>query len=316
MSRTSNSVGNIQGFFPWLSENTSFFIMRLRGLKNSEAGMDAILNEIDEYAQRYQAATGRSLADARILEIGYGARPNRLLAMISLGYNANGIDLDKPILRFGIGDFISSFRSNGIKRALKSFIRSLVFDRNERRALDRSLRKRGSKLICDETRFLVGDASTFAFQADSLDFIYSEDVFEHIPPTAVNELSRNLSHALSLDGLALISPSIYTGIGGGHLVEWYPHTLNGKKQRQTEPWEHLRKRRLVADCYLNELRVHEFENIFKVYFDLVNVVSRDAGLGASYLTSEIRSELSEFSEAELLSDKWLFALRKKAAVEA
>lgn len=316
MSGSSNSVGNIKGFFPWLSENATFFLMRLKGLKNSEASMDAILNEVDEYAQSYHAATGRNLLDARILEIGYGARPNRLLAMISLGYNAKGIDLDRPILKFGIREFLSSFKSNGIKRALKSFVRGMVFDGNERRALDRALKRRGSKLICNETRFLVGDASLFEFPAASVDFIYSEDVFEHIPPTSVNALSKNLSHALSMDGLAHISPSIYAGIGGGHLVDWYPHTLGSNKQRETEPWEHLRKRRLVADCYLNELRVHDFENIFKEYFDIVGVVSRDAGRGTSYLTPEIRNELSEFSEAELLSDKWTFALRKKTVIKA
>lgn len=310
MSGASNSVGNIRGILPWINENVTFFFMRLRGLKSSESGMFAILREIDDYSKTYYEKTGQNLFHARILEIGYGARPNRLLAMISLGYNARGIDLDKPIIKFGFREFLESFEKNGFKRALKSFVRCLIFDGSERRALDRVLKKRGVRLLYDEARFLVGDASTFEFQVSSIDFIYSEDVFEHIPPASVSALSKNLSHALSITGLALISPSIYSGIGGGHLVEWYPHTLDSDKQRTTEPWEHLRKRRLVADCYLNELRVCDFEKIFREYFVVKEIVSRDAELGINYLTSEIRNELSEFSEAELLSGKWTFELRK------
>lgn len=311
MSKSSNSVGNIRGIFPWLFENFMFFKMRLVGLKNSEAGMNALLTEIDGYARRYSEMTGHKLADANVLEIGYGARPNRLIAMISLGYKAKGIDLDRPILSFGISELFKTYKSNGIKRALKSLVRSLLFDGHERRSLDRTLRKRGAMLKIDKTRFLVGDASTFTFPASSIDFLYSEDVFEHIPPPLVHALCKNLSSALSANGLALVTPAIYSGIGGGHLVEWYPHTLDTEGHRQSEPWEHLRKRRFVADCYLNELRVGEFEKIFSDYFDVVDVINCNAGHGRGFLTQEIREELSQYSDDELLSDKWTFVLRKK-----
>jgi hypothetical protein len=34
--KISNSAGNIRGLFPWFTENTTFFLMRLEGLKNKE----------------------------------------------------------------------------------------------------------------------------------------------------------------------------------------------------------------------------------------------------------------------------------------
>jgi hypothetical protein len=311
--KISNSVGNIRGLFPWFAENVSFLLMRLKGLKSKETELACLLKEIDVYAEHYNAITGRNLADANILEIGYGARPNRLLALISLGYDVKGIDLDKPILKPSIAEYLKNYQKNGFKRVFKSLARSLLFDSHERAALDRVLQGRGARLNLDESRFLVGDASTFKFHANSIDFIYSEDVFEHISPDAIHALCKNLNEAMSFDGLALISPSIYSGIAGGHLVEWYPHTLKKNSERQSEPWEHLRKRRFVADCYLNELRVSDFESIFMEYFQLIDVINRNSGLGREYLTKEIKDELSQFSEKELLSNKWTFVLRKKCA---
>lgn len=311
-TKRSNSVGNIGGLFPWFKENLSFFFMRLKGLRNKERELFDLLKEIDGYANSYKLITGRKLTEASILEIGYGARPNRLIALNSLGYAARGIDLDKPILKGSLAEFVQVYRKNGIKRFFKSLIRHVLFDNHERRLLDRVLQRRGGKLNIDESKFLVGDASIFKFPPGSIDFIYSEDVFEHIPPDAIHAVCRNLSNAISTDGLALISPAVHTGIAGGHLVEWYAHTLYSNIERDSEPWEHLRKRQYHADCYLNELRVHDFEEIFKNYFDIVEVLSIDPGLGKEYLTNQIREELTAYSEAELLSNKWTFVLRKKS----
>jgi len=307
----SNSVGHIRGLVPWFLENASFLLLRLKGLKSKKPELEALLKEIDVYAARYKAITGRNLSDAKVLEIGYGARPNRMLALISLGYDVKGIDLDKPILKLNLSEYLKVYKKNGFKRVIKSLARGLLFDSHERAALDKVLQGRGCKLDFDESRFLVGDASTFKFQLNSIDFIYSEDVFEHIPPDAIRALCKNLSDAMSFDGLALISPAIYSGISGGHLVEWYPHTLNKDSARQSEPWEHLRKRRYVADCYLNELRVSDFEAIFKEYFQLIDIFNQDVELGKKYLTKDIKDELYYFSEEELLSNKWTFVLRKK-----
>jgi hypothetical protein len=307
----SNSVGNIGSLYYWLKENLTFFFMRVNGLKNKNSQFTSLLNEIDSYTNRYKLATGLNLKEATILEIGYGARPNRLIALNSLGYAASGIDLDRPILKGTLAEFVQVYKRNGWKRFFKSLVRHALFDKHERRSLGRILKSRGCKLKLDESKFLVGDACIFEFPPESVDFIYSEDVFEHIPLDAIHTLSRNLSHALSPNGLALISPAVYTGIAGGHLVEWYPHTLESTMARDSEPWEHLRKRRYRADCYLNELLVQDYEDIFKKYFDIIEVLSIDSGLGKQHLTNEIKKELSAYSEAELLSHKWTFVLRKK-----
>jgi len=307
----TNSVGYINEIFPWLKENFTFFSMRVKGLKNKEVELAGILKEIDYYKNKYELTTGKKFQNASILEVGYGARPNRLIALMSLGYDVRGIDLDKPILNGGFKDFLMVYQKNGFKRTFKSFIRFTLFDKHERNALNRVLQSVDARLRIDEKRFLVGDASFFELTAESIDFIYSEDVFEHIPTESIRSLCKNLGQSLSPNGLALISPAIFSGIAGGHLVEWYPHTLDLDMSRNTEPWEHLRKRRYHADCYLNELRVKDFTEILKEYFELVEVLNIDSGLGKSFLTSEIRKELKSFDEDELLSHKWTFVCRKK-----
>lgn len=310
-ARASNSVGHLAGWGPWLRESAALFGMRLQGLKQRDLPFTELFDEIAEYRARYAELAGAPFEAARIVEIGYGARPNRLLALISMGCDARGIDLDRPILRGSPAEFLEIHRRNGPRRAFKSFVRHVLFDRHERNALRRALQVRGRRLAVVPERFLVGDAGDARFEPGSVDLVYSEDVFEHIPPESLHRLCRSLAEALSPRGIALISPAIHTGIAGGHLVEWYPHTLALPMQRRTEAWEHLRRRRTHADCYLNELRVHEFEALFREYFDVVRVVNRDPGMGREHLTPAVRDELGAYSEDELLSHKWTFVLRRK-----
>lgn len=311
MSRATNSVGQIGSSLEWTRENLQFLRMRLAGLRSKEAALDTVLLELDGYRALYERTTGRRFRDARIFEIGYGARPLRLMALISLGHDARGIDLDAPMLQRSASDLWRVLRTNGPARFLKSSVRSLVFDAHERRTLARVLARRGAALRIERDRFLVGDVATASLPAGSVDFLYSEDVFEHIPRESLPAVCEGIARALAPGGVAVISPAVFTGISGGHLVEWYPHTFDKEVDRRSEAWEHLRKRRFVADCFLNELRVDEFRQLFERHFSVDAVDSLDAGRGRQFLTPEIRAELSAYDETELLADKWRFVLRKR-----
>ena len=62
-------------------------------------------------------------------------------------------------------------------------------------------------------------------------------------------LIPRMSSWLRPGGIALIRPSLYTGITRGHLAEWYLPELDMK--RRSEPWDHLRKRQCPPNTYLN-----------------------------------------------------------------
>ena len=310
VSPQSNSVGALKRPRDWIVENVRFLLMCIHALGNKRAEIDGYFKDMARYDKLSRQHCSRPLSEASMLEIGYGARPIRLMICSSLGLNVFGIDLDRPTLRiFSPTTYLDIWRRNGSRRMLKSLTRGLLFDWHERSELNRALAERGTCLRIDEKVFCVGNAAEYAFAPMSIDFVYSEDVFEHIASRDIDAICRNIQRALTPTGIAVISPCLFTGICGGHLTEWYPGVVTKPMKRVSEPWEHLRKRRFNADCYLNEMSVKEYLEIFERYFHVLDVINESPGLGESYLTDEIRSELPRFDPSELTSDKWTFVLR-------
>ena len=79
---------------------------------------------------------------------------------------------------------------------------------------------RGLSPRLDASRLMVSDVGEVEHEAGSLDLIFSEDVFEHIPGDAGAVTERIAGGAPG--GMALIRPNVFTGITGGHVVEWNP----------------------------------------------------------------------------------------------
>jgi hypothetical protein len=312
MSPRSNSSLTDAGLLQKCREAVTFIRWRLNDPK-SPLDFNWIFDCIDGYRSGYEQFTRRPFANARTLEIGYGARPLRLIALISMGIDARGIDLDTPMLRLSPVQLGRVIFKNGSERALKTACRSILFDGRERVLLRMSLRQRGFEMRIDPNRFLVGDAAEFDFGSEPLDLIYSEDAFEHFPPAALEKLMARLAQNLSPQGLAFVTPNIFTGITGGHLPEWYSHRLPEDFDRKSEPWEHLRKRRYAANTYLNGLPRCAYRELFGRYFDILEERVVAPELGRRWLTAEVKAELSQWDEEELFSNKVQFVLRPKTA---
>ena len=189
-------------------------------------------------------------------------------------------------------------------------LRFALFDWKERRNLDKSLRKLGMELKIEPHRLIVADAAELDIPAHSLDFIYSEDVFEHIPVETLRLLVAKMARWLKPSGVALIRPNVFTGIVGGHLAEWFPNIVSDHdRRRRSEPWEHLRKRRFRPNTYLNELSRASYRELFGARFEILEERVRSFELGREYLTPEVAKELSRWPEEELFSNQTLFILR-------
>lgn len=314
--KTNSSVKDL-GICDRGREWAQFFLMRLRGL----AGRDDfgwLWENIDEYERSLFHFTGKHLKTATVLEVGYGARPYRLLALLSMGVAARGVDLDAPILRGRLEEFSLVYENNGFERCLKSFIRFFCFDWKQRSDLRRAFRGRGFELMIPERvgqELIVEDASSAVMNEriapNSLDLVFSEDVFEHIPSATLPLLVANLARWIKPDGVALIRPNIFTGITGGHLVEWYAHKVGESTPRKSEPWEHLRKKRHRANTFLNELGLSEYRMLFSEHFEILEEKITHPDLGRQYLTEEIRRDLRSFADQELFSNQILFTMRPK-----
>jgi hypothetical protein len=265
----------------------------------------------DQYAQKF---LGRPLTGCKAIEIGYGARPNRLIWFFGQGVDITGIDLDQPILRGTPAEFLGVLRRNGWERAIKTVARWFINERRLRRALLAELSRQRNKTVELPPQCLaVGDAANqdFWFQHRGANYIFSEDVFEHIPPGSLERILPIMAASMDPDGVVFVKPMVYTGICGGHHLEWYPHTLNQPMDRRTEPWEHLRKDRHPANTYLNKLSRADYRILFSKDFDILEETCVRPHLGSQFMTPEIRQELSQYADEELFSNAVIFLLRPR-----
>jgi hypothetical protein len=288
------------------------FRLRFAGLFDRSAS-NHLLDDIREYSVLPEQYGGIELRRAKALEIGFGARPHRLFALSSIGVDIQGVDLDVPMVRGLPRELLQMYRQSGAERVMKSLIRFYLFDLWERRQLASALAKIGVSFKIDTRRLRVCDAVSLDLEDASLDFIVSEDVFEHIPFEGLCELVPKMAHWLRPNGLALIRPCIFTGISGGHLSEWFPAVAdNLTLPRRSEPWEHLRHKRFKPNTFLNGASRHDYRQLFVRHFDILEERVKLPWLGRSFFTPDVAHELSpHFPEDELFSNQVLFILRPR-----
>ena len=263
-----------------------------------------------EYGELLRTYSGIGLDEADVFEIGYGARPYRLLALQGVARRAAGVDAETPIVDGSIGEWRESLRRDGAERFAKSFVRHILFDRTERRRLERELNRRGVHTRLDRDGLLVADAAEVQLPERSLDLIVSEDVFEHIPASSLARICGAMTRWLRPTGLALIRPNVFTGITGGHHLDWNRRSFTvAAHSRRTPPWGHLRGLVPEADSFLNHLSRADYRELFSEHFELVEERVALPDLGREYLTGETAGDLSGWTEDELFSNQVLFVLR-------
>jgi SAM-dependent methyltransferase len=271
------------------------------------------LRWFDEYRALLQQHGGIEISSASAIEFGYGARPDRMLALLALGVDVYGIDRDTPVGHGGLRTLPRVARENGLTRATKSLAREALAGRSHRSAVSTAVAERGGRVSWPGSRFIVGDLVDPALPDRinrRFDFAFSEDVLEHVPAAGLPTLMSNLNKLLRPGGLALLRPNVFTGITGGHLTEWFPDKVDDNKQKRSEPWEHLRKRRFVANTHLNEVTRRDYRSLFREQFEILSEEAEDADLGRSFLTPEVRAELHAFHDDELFSNRVLWVLRR------
>ena len=275
--------------------------------------LEGLFDEIEEYDSLLQALSGVRLDEAVVFEIGFGARPHRQIALQSMGIDVRGVDVEAPVVPGRPSQFVSMLRRNGVERATKSIVRHALFDRGEQRALERALRQRGLARRLDPARLIVADARVVDVEPGSLDLVISEDVFEHLQRDALEQVVASMARWLRPTGIALIRPNVFTGITGGHLIEWSRRALRQPPpERQSEPWEHLRQRRFEPNTYLNELTRADYRTLLGAHFEIVEERVTQPDLGREHLDARARAELADWPEDELFSNQTLFVLRPRA----
>ncbi|UPJ78938.1 class I SAM-dependent methyltransferase [Bradyrhizobium sp. 183] len=323
MGQTNSSSNQVSSYEKLLYQLQLLSMLARRRKNVSFEWLETTYAEYNGYARQF---IGRDLRDCKVLEIGFGARPFRFLSLAARGIDIFGVDLDAPFLEASAAELITIYRSNGLQRALKSLARWLLIQQRENAALVKlcsSISKGRWNSFSElqktfRSRLMVADASDDDFwraAATKFDFVFSEDVFEHIPPPSLDRLLALMAANLSDHGIILTRPNVFTGITGGHLIEWYAYRVSDQSSRRSEPWEHLRKNRFPADTYLNGLSLAAYRELFSKHFDIALERTMQADLGREHLTQSIREELNNYKDEELFSNNVLFVLKKKIAAE-
>ena len=283
--------------------------------RRTKPDVDDLERTLDEYTRLIEHHMNAQLANCRVLEIGHGQRPLRLAALSLQGVDITGVDLE--CLTFGLEDLLTSYRANGFLRALKSAVRYVLFDNayyGHFRAhfSPETTQKELNARIKAATS--TADATDQTFWSDNpgpYDFIYSEDVLEHIPREKLPELLRQIARHLTPDGIALLRPMVFTGIAGGHHIDWYPACIASNDTTKPGAWLHLMPDPPPADTFLNKLHRTEYRTLLEKDFDILVDAEKAPGLGREFLTPELRDLLRQYSDYELFSNQVTFIVRPK-----
>jgi hypothetical protein len=314
-SNSSTSVPVIERVFHlW-----DLFLMRWRDKDIFDNSYN--VKRISEY-EALAAKHGIVLKDSQILEIGFGQRPYLGITFIGLGYQYYGIDLDLLFYPPAFAKIWKIYQVNGLLRLVKTLVRYFMFDKFEYSKLFKQLSLSPLSVVRPET-FIQGNAATIDLALLTLSpapcsikmplVVVSESVFEHIPRSDLSCILRNLKTHAEENGrvlLVLTRPTIFTGICGSHLTEWFHHNVYSSKPKKSQPWEHLRKNRFQADTYLNRLSRAESRELFEASgLRIAAETVEHVGLGSEFLADlRLREELSDWSDDELLSNEVMFEL--------
>lgn len=304
---------------PWrekLAYNWQLLQMRLAAGHDGAARAQARVEEVRQFVAQFEARTGKQAAQSTLVEIGFGARPERAFVYSGFFAQVYAMDLDAPVL--SLRDLPRVLARNGWQRAIKSAVRHILFDRRGLRDFHQSAAQILPGYRPQSVQFIVGDAAAAASWKGlrgAVDLVVSHDVFEHIPPAPLRALMGQIAAQLARDGVVMTQPMIYTGICGGHDPQWYPHNI--PTNDPATAWGHLTDPDFATDTYLNKLSRQNFRDLFtQAGFAIVDEAPTHPQLGAQHLTPENRARLAAWSEDELFSNTVAFWLAPPSCQEA
>ena len=240
----------------------------------------------------------------RILEVGCGKSYWLTLLLHSYGAKVTGIDTEFTSADNNISKYLSIFRENGIERMLRTF----VWDKFYAAPYYKQLASLSSFPLqfkgIDVRRHSADDSE---FPDNTFDVVVSHEVFEHIEdiPKTICTLKR----ILKPDGITYIYVHNFTSLSGGHHIAWkYPDT---EPSDTVPPWDHLRENRFPdIPSWLNKLREKDYRKEFEKYMNVIEWLPT-VKEGEKLLTPDIRAELSDYNEDELLTKGFIIIARPK-----
>jgi hypothetical protein len=302
-SNSSNSVG----IWSKIRYNLDLLYMRLTTMNGGAQNALKRIEDMRRLVAEFESRTGRKAAESAIVEIGFGARPERAFAMTAFFGKVTAIDLDVPLL--SITDVPAIFRKNGFERGFKSVCRHLLFDARGWNAFHRALKEKLPSYNPDRANLVIGDAGTASTWKDigQADLVFSQDVFEHIPITDLRLVMAEIRKHIAPGGFVITVPNVFTGISGGHDIKWYSYRVDLNESESA--WGHLLDPDFMTNTYLNKMTRREYCSLFEdTGFKILRDEQPLGRLGEKHLNEEKRKALSTYDDYELFSNNVEFWL--------
>lgn len=245
-----------------------------------------------------------STKHSKILEIGCGQKASQVAMFRADGADIIGIDIEQTTYLNNLSTFIKAYKINGFERALKSLVRSIIFDRkyfNELKKLYNGI----INLNDIDTRIM--DAAKLEFPDNEFDFVFSKWVFEHI--SEVSGAAFEINRVLRPGGIFWVKIHLFPSLTGGHNLEW--NSPEQKKNRKAPPWDHLRENIYPVNTYLNKLKINDYLSVFNIHFNILEIKTEK--VGEKLLTSELYAMLNQkgYSKEDLVTESLTLTCVKK-----
>jgi SAM-dependent methyltransferase len=239
----------------------------------------------------------------RLLEIGCGQKLAYSLYFAQRN-QVVGIDTEPPFHKPYLRSFLELLRYAGPYRTLKTAANALLGTRSRyERALSEATGFKGRY----DLQVVRMNSLKLDFPDGHFDGVFSFSVFEHIsdPKRALEEVKR----VLKPGGVFYLDLHLYTAIHGDH----DPRSFGSGTAVQ--PWNHLRPSCAASrleSCYVNKVRLADWRRMLESTFDDLQFRTIDGEIDRtrSHLTDDVRRELSDYSDEELLTTTVIAVVRQ------
>ncbi|MGZ8941328.1 MAG: class I SAM-dependent methyltransferase [Methylobacter sp.] len=237
---------------------------------------------------------GINWRNGHLLEVGCGQKLAYTLPFAQQN-KVTGIDTEPPFHSPYVRSFIDLLRFSGFYRTLKTSANAIL---GTRRSFKRALSEITGFHDPYNLELVRMNTLQLNFPDNYFDGVFSFSVFEHIsePEKALQEVKR----VLKPKGVFYLDIHLYTSIYGDH------DPRSNSEKTVVPPWKHIRPSCASLrheSCYLNKVRLAEWRHMLEKTFDLVQfpVIDGEADKCRPYITDEIREELLDYTEEELLT---------------
>lgn len=312
MSLNNTQIGKFKTSYADFSLSRSLQQLRFLLTQDKEAGANHLLKWVKLDEKRLaQALQAEAVKGRKILEIGPGQNMERAW-YYGKDNQVVGVDLDVVPVGLDIGGYWQMIRQNGLGRFAKTVGRNLLINPKQSRAWAKAINVSAPvapQMYYDD--FCSPQIGDRVPGFGTYDAVISWSVFEHLsdPKTSL----ENVVKALKPGGALLISLHLYTSNNGHHDIR----SFTGKAD-QLPLWGHLRPKHrdsIQPSAYLNEWRIDQWREIFNQltpgYTEYLDQYEHPEVYGPK-ITGQLKEELSDYSEDELLTVNLVYTWRKPA----